>query len=165
LIAGIFSRVSLESSQELYVKKIKDGTVIDHITSGYSLDVLKILGIDGKDGEVVTAAINVESKTHSHKDIVKIQSRELKPTEVDKIALIAPNATISIIRNYSVTSKKLVQLPSLIKGIINCDNPSCVSNAREPVDPQFAVDLREPVRLSCYYCGHVMEREDILKQF
>lgn len=155
----------METNQELYVRKIKDGTVIDHITSGYSLDVLKILGIDGKDGEAVTAAMNVKSKMQTLKDIVKIQNRELKPAEVDKIALIAPNATINIIRNYGVSSKKLVQLPSLIKGIIKCDNSSCISNSREPVDPQFGVDQREPVRLSCYYCGHVMEREDILKQF
>jgi len=155
----------LETSQELYVRKIKDGTVIDHITSGFALDVLKILGIDGKDGEAVTAAMNVASKRQDHKDIVKIQNRELKPAEVDKIALIAPNATINIIRNYGVVSKKLVELPALIKGIIKCDNPSCISNTREPVDPTFGVDHREPVKLRCAYCGHIIEREDILKQF
>jgi len=155
----------LETSQELYVRKIKDGTVIDHITSGFALDVLKILGIDGKDGEAVTAAMNVASKRQSYKDILKIQNRELKPAEVDKIALIAPKATINIIRNYAVASKKLVELPAVIKGIIKCDNPSCISNSREPVDPKFEVDQREPVRLRCSYCGHVIEREDILKQF
>jgi aspartate carbamoyltransferase regulatory subunit len=154
----------LETSQELYVRKIKDGTVIDHITSGFALDVLKILGIDGKDGEAVTAAMNVASKRQSYKDILKIQNRELKPAEVDKIALIAPKATINIIRNYAVASKKLVELPTVIKGIVKCDNPSCISNSREPVDPKFGVE-REPVRLRCSYCGHVIEREDILKQF
>lgn len=139
--------------------------MIDHITPGFALDVLKILGIDGKDGEVVTAAINVESKRQHHKDIVKIQNRELKPGEVDKIALIAPNATINIIRNYDVASKKVVELPSVIRGILKCDNPSCISNSREPVEPQFAVDKRQPIRLRCHFCGHIMEREDVLKQF
>jgi aspartate carbamoyltransferase regulatory subunit len=155
----------LETSRELYVRKIKDGTVIDHISSGFALDVLKILGIDGKDGEAVTAALNVASKRHDHKDIVKIQNRELKPAEVDKIALIAPNATINIIRNYGVVSKKSVELPAIIKGTVKCDNSSCISNTREPVDPKFDVDRTEPVRLRCFYCGHVIEREDILKQF
>jgi aspartate carbamoyltransferase regulatory subunit len=155
----------LQSRQELYVRKIKDGSVIDHITAGYALDVLKILGINGKDGEVVTAAMNVESKRQQSKDIVKIQNRELKPNEVDKIALIAPNATINIIREYSVTSKKVVELPSIIHGIIRCDNRSCISNSREPVEPKFTVDRREPIRLRCYFCGHIMEREDVLKQF
>ena len=155
----------MQSRQELYVRKIKDGTVIDHITPGFALDVLKILGINGKEGEVVTAAVNVESKRQQRKDIVKIQDRELKPSEVDKIALIAPNATINIIRNYDVASKKVVQLPQIIHGILKCDNPSCISNSREPVEPQFRVDKREPIRLKCYFCGHIMEREDVLKQF
>jgi len=126
----------LQTRQELYVKKITDGTVIDHITPGFALDVLKILGISGKDGEVVSIAMNVESKRQHHKDIVKIQNRELKPSEVDKIALIAPSATINIVRNYEVASKKPVELPSTIRGIIRCDNPSCISNSREPIEPQ-----------------------------
>jgi aspartate carbamoyltransferase regulatory subunit len=156
---------ALQASQELYVKKIRDGTVIDHITPGFALDVLKILGINGKHGEVVSTAINVESKHLHHKDIVKIQDRELNPSEVDKIALIAPNATINIIRNFEVASKKVVELPTTIRGIIRCDNPSCISNSMEPVERKFGVDEREPIRLRCHYCGHVMEREDILKQF
>ncbi len=155
----------METRQELYVRKIKDGTVIDHISPGFALDVLKILGINGKDGEVVSVAMNVESKRLHNKDIVKIQNRELKPGEVDKIALIAPNATINIIRNYDVASKKPVELPPTIRGILKCDNPSCISNSREPVEPQFGVDRREPIRLRCYFCGHIMEREDVLKQF
>lgn len=155
----------MQTRQELYVRKIKDGTVIDHITPGFALDVLKILGINGKDGEAVSAVMNVESKTQHQKDIVKIQNRELKPGEVDKIALIAPNATINIIRSYDVASKKKVELPPVIHGILKCDNPSCISNSREPVEPQFGVEEREPVRLRCYFCGHIMEREDILKQF
>lgn len=157
--------MNLQSRQELYVRKIKDGTVIDHITAGFALDVLKILGINGKDGEVVTAAMNVESKRQKNKDIVKIQNRELKPGEVDRIALIAPNATINIIRNYDVASKKVVQLPLTIHGTMKCDNPSCISNSREPVEPKFAVDRQVPIRLRCYFCGHIMEREDVLKQF
>lgn len=155
----------MQSREELHVRKIKDGTVIDHITPGFALDVLKILGINGKAGETVTAAVNVQSKRQQRKDIVKIQDRELKPSEVDKIALIAPNATINIIRNYDVTSKKVVQLPQIIRGTLRCDNPSCISNAREPVEAQFGVDQREPIRLKCYFCGHIMEREDVLKQF
>ncbi len=155
----------MQARQELYVRKIKDGTVIDHITPGFALDVLKILGINGKEGEVVSVALNVESKQLHHKDIVKIQNRELKPGEVDKIALIAPNATINIIRNYDVASKKVVELPPSIRGIIKCDNPSCISNSREPVEPRFGVDRREPIRVRCYFCGHVMEREDVLEQF
>jgi len=149
----------------LRVSKIKDGTVIDHITSGHALDVVKILGITGKSGNIVTIAMNVPSKRMGKKDIVKIEGRELKAEEVDKIALIAPNATINIIRDYKVVEKKRVQLPKVIKNIVRCANPACISNSNEPVQPTFYVESQEPLYLKCHYCGYLMEREEILKQF
>ena len=155
----------LSSKDQLYVKKIRNGTVIDHIEPGHALDVLHILSINGKQGEVVSAVMNVESKRYTRKDIVKIDDRELNPQEVDKIALIAPKATINIVREYEVTSKKRVQLPQIIKGIIRCNNPSCVVNAREPVTPEFRVEIPEPLRIRCHYCGRIMGKDDVLKQF
>ncbi|MCD6240433.1 aspartate carbamoyltransferase regulatory subunit [Candidatus Bathyarchaeota archaeon] len=149
----------------LRVSKIKNGTVIDHITSGHALDVVKILGITGKSGNIVTIAMNVPSKRMGKKDIVKIEGRELKAEEVDKIALIAPNATINIIRDYKVVEKKRVQLPKVIKNIVRCANPACISNSNEPVQPTFYVESQEPLYLKCHYCGYLMERDEILKQF
>ena len=149
----------------LRVSKIKDGTVIDHITSGHALDVVKILGITGKSGNIVTIAMNVPSKRMGKKDIIKIEGRELKAEEVDKIALIAPNATINIIRDYKVVEKKRVQLPKVIKNIVRCANPACISNSNEPVQPTFYVESQEPLYLKCHYCGYLMERDEILKQF
>ncbi len=151
--------------KELYVKKIRNGTVIDHISAGYSLDVLKILGIDGREGHVVSVAMNVTSKVETKKDIVKVENRELNPGEVDKIALIAPSATINIIRDYEVAEKTRVKLPDTIKGIVKCANPSCVSNAGEPVVPRFMVEKKDPLRLRCFYCSRFMEKPDVLKQF
>ena len=149
----------------LRVSKIRNGTVIDHITSGHALDVAKILGITGKSGNIVTIAMNVPSKRMGKKDIVKIEGRELKAEEVDKIALIAPNATINIIRDYKVVEKKRVQLPKIIKNIVRCANPACISNSNEPVQPTFYVESQEPLYLKCHYCGYLMERDEILKQF
>ena len=151
--------------KDLYVSKIRNGTVIDHISAGHALDVLKILGIDGREGHVVSVAMNVTSKTAAKKDIVKVENRELKQDEVDKIALIAPGATINIIRDYDVAEKTRVKLPETIKGIVRCANPSCVSNAGEPVVPRFTVERRDPLRLRCFYCSRFMEKPDVLKQF
>ena len=153
------------AEKTLRVSKIRNGTVIDHITSGHALDVLKILGITGREGGVVTIAINVSSEKLEVKDIVKIEGRELKPEEVDKIALLAPHATINIIRNYEVVEKQRVKLPRTIRGIVRCTNPACISNTKEPIQPKFYVEREEPLRLRCHYCGHIMEKEDILKQF
>ena len=153
------------AKKTLRVSKIKDGTVIDHITGGHALDVIKILGITGRVNGVVTVAMNVPSKTLDMKDMVKIEGRELKSEEVDKIALLAPHATINIVRNYKVTEKQRVKLPNIIREIVKCANPACISNSKEPVQPTFYVDNEEPLRLRCHYCGYIMEKQDILKQF
>ena len=153
------------SRKTLRVSKIKNGTVIDHITGGHALDVIKILGITGRVNGVVTVAINVPSKKLDTKDMVKIEGRELKSEEVDKIALLAPHATINIVRNYKVVEKQRVKLPSIIRGIVKCANPACISNSKEPVQPTFYVESEEPLRIRCHYCGYIMEKQDVLKQF
>jgi len=149
----------------LLVSKIKHGTVIDHITGGHALDVVRILGITGRTNGIVLIAMHVASKRLGSKDIVKVEGRELQPEEVDKIALLAPHASINIIRNYKLTDKKRVKLPAVIRGTIECDNPSCISNSNEPVQPKFYVKSEEPLILKCHYCGHIMEKQDVLKQF
>jgi aspartate carbamoyltransferase regulatory subunit len=153
------------SREQLKIKKIHDGTVIDHIAAGYALDVLKILGVTGKEGYTVSVLMNVPSKRLGRKDIVKIEGRELKPEEVDKIALIAPRATINIVRNFEVMEKKVVKLPSEIYGIVKCANPTCITNSKEPIRSTFLVEGNEDLHLKCYYCGRIMEKGDVLKQF
>jgi len=154
------------SRRTLRVSKIRNGTVIDHITKGRAMDVVKILGIDGSSSRVVTIAMNVPSEKLGVKDMVKVEGRELNPEEVDRIALIAPNATINIVRNYRVVEKQTVKLPSVVYGIIRCIKPSCISNEKsEPVKPIFYVKKHDPLRLRCHYCGNIMEEQDILQQF
>jgi len=153
------------SEMELRVAKINYGTVIDHITGGHALDVVRILGITGKEKGTLTIAINVPSKRFRFKDIVKIEGRELKPQEVHKIALLAPHASINIIRDYKVVSKREVKLPKEIDDIIKCANPACISNSNEPVSAKFYVDCEEPLLLKCHYCGFIMEKKDVLQQF
>ena len=153
------------SETTLRVSKIKDGTVIDHIIAGHALEVLKILAITDNVKGIVTVGMNVPSKTLGLKDMVKIEGRELESEEVDKIALLAPHASINIIRNYKVVDKQLVQLPNKIREIVKCANPACISNSKEPVKSTFYVDNKEPLRLRCHYCGYIMEKQDIPKQF
>jgi len=144
--------------KELKIPLIKNGTVIDHITCGNAIKVLRILGIPENLSSTVSVAINVRSHLGS-KDIVKVENRELDTSEVDKIALIAPKATINIIRNYEVAEKHKVELPNQIIGIVRCSNPTCVSNYNEPVRSRFKVVNKDPPRIICYYCER--EPEDI----
>lgn len=153
------------AEKTLLVSKIKDGTVIDHITGGHALDVVKILGITGRTNGIVLIAMHVPSKQLGIKDIVKVEGRELEPGEVDKIALLAPHASINIVRDYNVVGKKLVKLPDIISGTVKCGNPACISNSNEPVQPKFYVKSQEPLMIRCHYCSYIMEKQDILDQF
>ena len=137
------------------VRSIKHGTVIDHITAGQALNVLRILGISGTSTAVVSVAMNVPSGVLGLKDIVKVEDRELEEEEVDRISLIAPNATINIIRDFEVIGKHKVDLPERLEGVVKCDNPNCISNTNEPVISRFAVN-KKPVELRCIYCDHVI---------
>ena len=85
------------SDRELRVSKIRNGTVIDHVSGGQALNVLSILGIDGSAGLGVSVVMNVPSDRLGLKDVVKVEDRELSQSEVDVISLIAPEATINII--------------------------------------------------------------------
>lgn len=153
------------SNHELRVSKIKDGTVIDHIRCGYALEVIKILGITGREKGIMTIAINVSSKSLKIKDIIKLEGRALDSREVNKIALVAPHATLNIIRNYEVVEKLNVTLPHVIENIVKCINPTCISNNNEPISSKFYVVYEEPLVMKCHYCGQLLEKTEILRQF
>ena len=154
------------TEEKLSVSKIKWGTVIDHIPAGNALNVLKILNIKGDEGFRVAIIMNVDSLKLGRKDIVKVEGRELNPEEVNKIALIAPTATINIVRDYKVIVKFKVKLPEIIEDIVKCNNPNCITNSeREPIKPMFKLVSSDPVKLQCLYCGRYLTRDDIARQF
>jgi len=152
--------------KDLIVRKIKEGTVIDHIPAGQVLNVMKILRIRGTEDYSVAMVMNVESEKLGKKDMLKVENRELDADEVNKISLLAPEATISTIKNYRVVKKMKVRLPDEIKGILNCTNPNCISNQlREPAVSSFRVISRSPTLLACQYCGTYVSQEDVVAQY
>lgn len=155
----------MSEDRRLIVSKIRDGTVVDHIEAGRALQVLKILGITGREGHVVAVVMNVHSDKLGRKDIVKVENLELSKEQVDKVALIAPSATINIIRNYEVVDKFRVSIPPVIEDIIRCANPNCITNQpTEPVRPIFHLYRRRPLVLICDYCGTRITQKDIIEE-
>ncbi|MCU4752822.1 aspartate carbamoyltransferase regulatory subunit [Halobacteria archaeon AArc-curdl1] len=146
-----------DTAHELRVSKIRNGTVIDHVRAGQALNVLAILGIDGSQNEEVSVGINVPSDRLARKDIVKVEGRELSQEEVDVLSLIAPDATINIVREYEVTSKHRVERPEEVQDVLHCPNAACITTEDEPVTSRFEV-LEDGVR--CLYCGTIV-RESI----
>jgi aspartate carbamoyltransferase regulatory subunit len=145
------------NDHELRVSKIRNGTVLDHLPGGSALNVLALLSIDGSGGTGVSVAMNVPSDRLGTKDVVKVEERELSQEEVDVLALIAPRATVNIVREYEVTEKNRVERPERVEGVLVCPNSNCITNADEPVRSRFAV-LDDGVR--CEYCNEIV-REGI----
>lgn len=145
------------SEHELRISKIEEGTVIDHVPAGKALHVLAILGIDGSGGEQVSIGMNVPSTKLGGKDVVKVEGKELSQDEVDVLSLIAPDATINIVRGYDVVEKHRLERPETVVGVLDCPNHDCITNEDEPVETKFEV-LSDGVR--CVYCGAIV-REDI----
>jgi aspartate carbamoyltransferase regulatory subunit len=144
--------------RELKITPIKNGTVIDHIGNGLSLEVLRIIGVNDLDKDsTVSVALHVRSQKLGWKDIVKVENMELSPRKVNAIALIAPTATISIIRDQKVREKRVVDLPDRIVGVVRCPNPNCITNQKEPVESEMDVARRRPVVLRCAYCERLVD--------
>jgi aspartate carbamoyltransferase regulatory subunit len=153
-------------AEKIRIVKIHDGTVIDHIRAGKALEVLKILGITGQNGNIVTLAMNISSSRIEKKDIVKVEHRLLEDQEVARIALVAPEATINLIENYRIIKKTRVELPETITDIFKCPNQRCVTNKeREPIHSKYEVVSRKPIQLKCLYCWTLVEEQDIISQF
>ncbi len=142
---------------ELKVSKIKNGTVIDHIPAGMAPAVLKILGIERGCPDTVIVAMNVRSQRLGLKDMVKVENRALEAETVKKIAIVAPQATVNIIKDMNVTEKIQVDLPQELIGIIRCPNRNCITNSKERVTPYLIVERRDPLSLRCHYCESVVE--------
>ncbi len=144
--------------KEVKLAPIRNGTVIDHIACGQALNVMKILGVNENNiDSCISIGIHVSSgKTAGWKDIIKIEDRELDSNTVDKIALIAPDATISIIRDFYVAEKFTVKLDDHVIGLARCSNPNCITNKGEPVNPEFKVINRHPIQLRCCYCDRIL---------
>ncbi len=139
--------------RELRITPIRNGTVIDHIGDGLALEVLRIIGVKELDKDsTVSVALHVRSQKTGWKDIVKVENMELSPRKVNAIALIAPTATISIIREFKVREKRTVDLPDRIVGVLRCPNSNCITHQPEPVESEFEVARRTPVVLRCVYC-------------
>jgi len=150
---------------EMKVAKIRNGTVIDHIPNGKALVVLRLLGLTGKIENTLTIAMNVRSKKLGVKDIIKVENLELDPSLLSSLALIAPMATINVIRDYKVYEKSKVILKDVVEGILKCPNPTCISRQpNEPIISRFKVIQRTPLKLQCTYCYRYINENEVIEQ-
>ena len=109
------------------VTAIRNGTVVDHIPSGNAMQVIRILRIDTDRATPVSLVMNVPSDKLGRKDVLKIEDRELDQEDLDRLALIAPAASIAIIRNLAVAEKMRVELADDLVNIAKCSFWNCIT--------------------------------------
>ena len=146
--------------KKFLVSAIENGTVLDHIPSERvykALDILNLKGIDNP----ITIGINLRSKASGDKGIIKISGRFFDAAELDRLAIIAPEATVNVIRDFKVVEKHRLEMPSEIEGITRCMNPKCITN-HQNIRTRFRTVLREDgnVDLLCHYCEKITDKID-----
>lgn len=149
----------MKEPKQLSVSAIQNGTVIDHIPAKNLFKVIQILGLDHIDNQI-TFGTNLDSKKLGRKAIIKISNKFFEDEDINRIALVAPQAKLNIIRDYEVVEKKVVEVPDKIEGIAKCMNPKCISN-HETVKTRFRVISKENVALKCLYCEKITYQENL----
>ena len=109
---------------------------------------------------IITLSLKLETVwvRKLQKAIIKLSGVSFKNRDINRIALVAPEAKLNIIRDYDVVEKKVVELPDEISGIVKCVNPLCITN-HEKIDTKFDVIDKRKIQLRCRYCEKITDKE------
>ena len=146
--------------KELQVAALENGTAIDHIPTDAVFKVVSLLQLQ-KLNNRITIGNNLKSSKMGSKGIIKVSDKFFREDELNRIALVAPNVNLNIIRNFEVVEKKKVVLPDEIVEIMKCNNPKCITN-NEPMKTRFHVTDKEKVELQCHYCEIKIKKEEVV---
>lgn len=137
--------------------RLTDGTVVDHLPVGTGIRALALLGLP-REGPV-TIGLNVPSTRHGRKDILRVEGLVLKKRELDRLALLGSQVTVSIVERGTVVKKQVLQVPPQVEGILACPNPTCITRV-EVVRTVFHRQGEYPFRFRCHHCERVVGGED-----
>lgn len=144
----------------LSVSAIKEGTVIDHITAGNGLKIIRLLQLMNQDKRV-TVGLNLKSSSMGLKDLIKIENMFLSPSDTDQIAVFASLATVNVIKDYNVVEKFSVTMPEQIKEVLACPNPQCITQV-EPVQTLFFIEENNHnIFLQCHFCEKLFSQKEM----
>ena len=137
------------------IDSIQNGVVLDHIQAGKSMDIYRYLHLDELDCSVAIIK-NVRSDRMGKKDIIKIDS----PMEVDLDVLgyIDHNITVNIIRDDKIAEKRTLHLPKILKNVIHCKNPRCITSVEQELPQIFTLTDEETRTYRCLYCETKAEK-------
>lgn len=148
-----------DQRKELKVSAIENGTVIDHIPVQSVYQVLRILNLMEYNDQLLIGT-NLESQKMGKKGIIKVSNKFFKSDEINKIALVAPSATLILIKDFRVSEKKQVEIPNMVETIVKCFNPNCITNV-EDVVTRFDVVNKDVLKLRCHYCEKITAKDNM----
>jgi len=136
------------------IKSITNGIVIDHLRAGSGLKVLQYMNINTECGSVALI-MNVPSKKHGKKDLIKMEN--LESVDIDVLGLIDHNATVIHIKNGKIIDKTNLSLPETVTNVIICKNPRCITSTESVPHIFRLVDTDGKYR--CEYCDNFEQLE------
>ena len=139
----------------LNIDSLEKGVVIDHIESGKSMEIYRVLELDKLDCSVAIIK-NARSKKSGRKDIIKIEDR--LDIDLDVLGFIDPNITVNIIDGGRIIEKKHLQLPERIVNVAKCKNPRCITSVEQELDHVFVLTDPDKGVYRCLYCEQEYER-------
>ncbi len=131
------------------IDSIKNGIVIDHISAGNGLKLYQLLKLDELDCSVAIIK-NVPSGKTGKKDIIKIDADIA--IDLDILGYVDPGVTINIIKDEKVFDKKKIDLPEVLKNVIFCKNPRCITSCEHEIEHLFKLSDKENRIYRCVYC-------------
>ena len=131
------------------IDSIQNGIVLDHITAGKAMQIYYDLGLDKLNCSVALIQ-NVKSKKMGKKDIIKVD--QTMDIDLDVIGYIAPELTVSIIRDGETIEKKKVDLPKKLVNIKKCRNPRCITAVEKGIPHIFKLTDEKNRVYRCIYC-------------
>jgi len=144
---------------QLLVRKIENGTVIDHIPAWHSEMVLRLLDMEKIRAQADVSMVslnNIPSRKYGRKDIIKFNNYNLDEGDADIVCLVYPTATINYIEDWEPMKYK-PKIPERVVGRMRCPELSCITNSpREPIMTRFRV-LPVFEVLQCEYCDSLLD--------
>ncbi len=148
---------------EMFVRALKNGTVIDHIPSDKLFAVVSLLHLDKLKNRIIIG-FNLNSEKIGKKSIIKVSDKYFSSEELNQLSVLAPNVTLNIIKEYEIIEKYKVEMPNELNGIIKCANPKCITN-NEPMTTRFKIIDKQKGIIRCLYCekNQIIDPEKLIR--
>ena len=148
---------------EMFVRALKNGTVIDHIPSDKLFAVVSLLHLDKLKNRIIIG-FNLNSEKIGKKSIIKVSDKYFSSEELNQLSVLAPNVTLNIIKEYEIIEKYKVEMPDELNGIIKCANPKCITN-NEPMTTRFKIIDKQKGIIRCLYCekNQIIDPEKLIR--